>query len=356
MRVLIIVPQPYGAPWNDGVKNLARALARYLEGCGDEVCVASHSRPSRGDKNHAITGRSGAITRLSSKIVLLWNVLSAKKEFRPDVTLMFASCNSLLGLKTLIVRYLLGKSPLTYVSGLRPPTLGFNLFLVADRVLVGSPFLLRYFPAARVVFPFAPVNLRPDAELLAPARQSSFNGVARKFLFLGTWETGRGLGDLLKATAIARATLPVKLILALNGYGTNDRHALIQLIGQLGLEGAVDLRETVDISKVYQEADVLVIPRSKPFRMAFPVRIVESLIMRKPLIVTKVCDMDKLIQGCGVAVEPGRPEELAEAMLELATSKKFYQECQENCAIRAADYDSRGSMERLRKELIEAFN
>ena len=356
MRVLIILPQPYGAPWNDGVKNLARALARYLERCGDEVCVASHSGLSRSDKNHAITSRSGAITRLPSKIVFLWNVLSAKGEFRPDVTLMFASCNSLLGFKTLMVRYLLGKSPLTYVSGLRPPTLGFNLFLVADRVLVGSPFLLRYFPAARVVFPFAPVNLRPDAELHSSAGKRRFSEVARKFLFLGTWETGRGLEDLLKATAIARTSVPVELIVALNGYGTNDRHALIHLIGQLGLEEAVDLRGYVDIRKVYQEADVVVIPRNKPFRMAFPVRIVESLIMRRPLIVTKVCDMNKLIQGCGLAVEPGRPEELAEAMLELAASKKLYQECQENCAVRVADYDSRASMGQLRKELIEAIN
>lgn len=144
--------------------------------------------------------------------------------------------------------------------------------------------------------------------------------------------------------------------MALNGYGTHDPNDLIQLIAQLGLEEAVDLRGYVDIRKVYQEADVVVIPRNKPFRMAFPVRIVESLIMRRPLIVTKVCDMHKLIRGCGVAVEPGRPEELAEAMLELATSRKLYQECQENCAIRAVDYDSSVSLGRLSKELIAASN
>jgi glycosyltransferase involved in cell wall biosynthesis len=112
----------------------------------------------------------------------------------------------------------------------------------------------------------------------------------------------------------------------------------------------------VDITEVYREADVVVIPRNKPFRMAFPLRIVESLVMRKPLIVTTVCDMHKLIQGCGIAVEPHSPERLAEAMIELAANEKLYRECQENCAIRAVDYDSRVSLGQLRTELIEAID
>ena len=103
-------------------------------------------------------------------------------------------------------------------------------------------------------------------------------------------------------------------------------------------------------------ADVVVIPRNRPFRMAFPLRIVESLVMRRPLIVTTVCDMHKLIQGCGIAVEPGDPQGLAGAMIELAVNKKLYQECQKNCAIKAVDYDSEVSLGRLRKELIEAID
>ena len=354
-RILIIIPHPYEPPWNEGVKNLTRRIVKFFENHGEIVCVASTSGLSTAGFNNETEGKSDKILSLPRNATLFFNVVRAARSFRPDITLLFTSCGSLLGLKTMIFRRLVNGPLVIYVSGLRPHIFGFNLFLNPERVLVGSPFLQRYFPEAPVIYPFAPLHLRPVASRSRSSIQTASIESARRFLFLGTWEPGRGLEDLLQATAIARREVPVELTLALNNYHHKySRSKLKQLIGELGLGQTVTLQETADINTLYQETDVVIIPRNRPVRMSFPLRIIESLTMRKPMIVTTMCDMDQLIRGCGLAAAPGNPESLAQAMIKLTTDGKLYQQFVDNCDARVEQYDSEQSLERLYGELKNA--
>lgn len=354
-RILIIVPRDYGPPWDEGAKNLAKSAARYLTQQGSEVCVASFTGLSNAFGQPLESKRT--ILKLKSPpiLALIRDVRRATRNFRPDVTLLFTSCGSLLGFKTLILRRLLRSPLVIYVTGLRSRVFGFNYFLSADKVILGSPFLQSYFPTAGVITTFASIHLPAETQCPAINDYDNTTSYTRTFLFLGMWESGRGLEDLLKATAIVSEKVAVKLILALNSYSQIDeRSDLKRLIKELGIESIVDIRGVVDVNAIYEEADVVVIPRNKPIRMAFPLRIVESLNMRKPLIVSKICDMHKLIDGCGLGVEPGNPEDLARAMSILATDNDLYYRFVANCDTKAEQFQPERSLQLLYKELNDA--
>lgn len=350
MRILIILPKAYGPPWNEGQKNLARTLVEFLRQRGDSVCVAGTAGITDTEEPCDTNGSHDA-KQIPDRFALLRIVRQAGQLFRPDVSLLFCSCSSLLGVKTRLLRSMLPSPVVLYVSGLRAPVLGYKRFLKADKILVGSPFLRAYFPNAPVVFPFTPPDLTNAPAVDKPDNGHHERRSARRFLFLGAWEPGRGIEDLLQATAIARKQVPIELIVALNDYGRNDLQAFRQLTKRIGIDEAVDVRGTVDIGDVYREADVVVIPRNRPYRMAFPLRIIESLSMGTPLITTTMCHMHQLIEGCGLAGEPNDPKSLADAMIRMATDEPLYQRCRENCAAKAEEYDSQRSLSRFHEEL-----
>jgi glycosyltransferase involved in cell wall biosynthesis len=350
VRVLITLGNVYEPPWKEGVANLARRLAGYLEAQGDTVQVVGWAAMHR-------AGSAGAqfkATSWTARWHLLTRVIRQARQFAPDALFLFASCSSGLGFKSWLMRALTGRPLVVYVSGLGYPLWGYRVLLRADKVLVGSPFLQRYFPGAPIIYPFAPVHLKPDAP--RPSVEQALLRSPRTFLFLGSWEPGRGVEDLLEAMALAREKVEVRLILALNGYGRNKPQELAARIEGLGLQQAVEMRGVVDINDVYRETDAVVIPRSRPYRMAFPVRIIEAMLMRRPLIVTEMCDMHKLIDGCGLAARPGDPTSLAQAIVTLATDPELYRRCVDQCAVLARRYDSERSLAKLYREMAGVAN
>ena len=350
MRVLIILPKAYGPPWNEGQKNLARSLVEFLRQRGDSVCVAGANGITYPEEPRETDGSNDA-KQIPDRFALLRTVRQAAKLFRPDVSLLFCSCSSLLGVKTRLLRSILPSPLVLYVSGLRAPVCGYKLLLKAHKILVGSPFLREYFPHAPLVFPFTKPELTNASAVDKFPNGQQKRRPARKFLFLGAWEPGRGIEDLLQATAIARIQVPVELIVAFNDYGRNDLQFFRQMTKRIGIDEAVDVRGTVNVRDVYREADVVVIPRNKPYRMAFPLRIIESLCMGTPLITTTMCHMHELIEGCGLAGEPNDPQSLADAMVRMATDAPLYQRCRKNCAAKAKEYDSQRSLSRFHDEL-----
>jgi glycosyltransferase involved in cell wall biosynthesis len=144
----------------------------------------------------------------------------------------------------------------------------------------------------------------------------------------------------------------VKLIIAWNGAGADNRNNIMDLIDTLNIRSMIDLRGQVDTTRVYAESDVVVIPRVSEERMAFPVRLVEALNMQKPVIVSRICGMEKLVEGWGLSVAPGDTEGLAQAILTLADDFSLRKALQENCASAIQKYDSNVSLDQLHAELI----
>ena len=363
MRVLLILPKYYGPPWREGVTNIARRFAQYLSAKNNEVLIAC---PGRGVSTEE-TGEFGEkiyYTRPLKdrrakdrrpwirawfwlRMIRLVRTLADKSQ--PDVAILVASGSLFLGPRTLLIKSLLGSRLIVYVTGLNKPTFGINWFLPKIELLVGSPFLLRWFPRATVAYPVIPSHFKPPADPAIERQPDS----PLSLLYLGTAQKERGVMYLLAGVAAARegTQRPLRLTLALNGTGNeNEEHVRDSIVG-LGLEDIVSLQRVVDADEAYRETDVVLIPRQVPTRMSFPLRILESLSYGRPVIVTDVCDMGSLVDGCGLVVDPTDPGTLAKAIVTLAEDSSLYHRLSHNCATVLQRYDSTKTLETVHSVL-----
>lgn len=338
MRILLITAHPYSPPWNDGVKNIVRRLTQYLSINGNDVIIIcpdrDHSAQQVGEFGEEILPFLSTASGMGSH-ARLWfsmtrHIHRITQEKRPDVALAFVSASLFLGPRALMLRSLLGSRLTLYISGLSRPLLGFNWFLQNIEIMVGSPFLLRWFPDAAVAYPVTPVHLKPVESVETPHHTRN----AFSLLYLGWASRERGVEYLLKGLSIARQRTkqPLQLLLAMSDLTSSRKQQLEHLITDLGIEEAVSVRGNVDVNEAYSAADVVVIPRQEPIRMSFPVRILESLSYSKPVITTSVCDMGQLVQGCGLEVDPDDPDDLARAIVRLADNPDLYRQLSDNCS------------------------
>jgi glycosyltransferase involved in cell wall biosynthesis len=357
MRVLIITQKRYTPPWNEGIINIIRRLSHFLSEQKDELAIVCAGRekdlligeygekilPILSHKNRQFWGRVGLWFYLAK------HVRKIVEDYQPDVALVFVSASLFLVPRTIILKYLLGSRLVLYVSGLGRPSWGVNWFSKDIKMFVGSPFLLRYFPNATIAYPVIPVHLAQEQPILNKKEKNEPFSI----LYLGTTQKERGIEYLLKGFAIAcqQTQQSLKLVLALNGVGRLNRNEVEQLVKDLDLDNNVSVAGIVDTNIVYNSTDVVVIPRQKPIRMSFPVRILEALTFGKPVIVTSICEMGKLVDGCGIEVNPQSPGSLASAIVKLAENRNLYQSLSDNCNVVLSKYDSHKTLTTIYSKL-----
>ena len=357
MRVLLVIPKYYGAPWQDGVKCIARRLVSYLRSKRHEVIVVSAGHGASTER----IGEYGEkiyyameVEDLRNKDRRLWirgrlwlSMINLARrvmhENEPDVALLFASGSLFLGLRAAILKSVLGGRLVLYVTGLNNPIFGTGWLIPDLKVIVGSPFLLRWFPNATVAYPATPIHFKADR------RSNSFRHPSSplSLLYLGTAQRERGVEYLLKGVAIARGRTQcqLRLTLCLNGTGEENHDDITRQIAGLALNDIVSVHGIVDSSQAYRCSDVVVIPRQKPTRMSFPVRIIEALSFQKPLIVTSMCDMGRLAEGSALVVDPRSPDDLAKAIVKLAEDHRLYQRLSDECASLMRKYEPGASLD-----------
>jgi glycosyltransferase involved in cell wall biosynthesis len=127
-------------------------------------------------------------------------------------------------------------------------------------------------------------------------------------------------GQALLIEAIARLRdQGVQMHCRIVGDGP-DRDALARRIGKLRLDGAVELTGPVGqdrIRELYAHADVFCLPS---FREGLPFVLIEALAMELAVVATRIMGVPELIDDgeSGLLVTPGRVDELATALSELA--------------------------------------
>jgi len=357
MRVLIITQKHYTPPWNEGVINIIRRLSHFLSVQKDELIIVCAGRkkdvvegeygekilPILSHKNRQFWGRVGTWFYLAK------HVRKIVEDYQPDVALVFVSASLFLGPRAVILKSLLGARLVLYISGLGRPAWGVNWFSKDIKIFVGSPFLLRYFPHATIAYPIIPVHLVKQRPIL----KKKGNHEPFTILYLGTTQKERGVEYLLKSFAIAtkQTQQPLKLVLALNGVGRLNQEQVEQLVKDLNLDKNVSVAGIVDTNTAYNSTDVVVIPRQKPIRMSFPVRILEALSFSKPVIVTSICEMGKLVKGCGVEVNPQSPMDLALAIVKLSEDRNLYQSLSDNCNEVLSKYDPNKTLDTIYSKL-----
>jgi glycosyltransferase involved in cell wall biosynthesis len=254
------------------------------------------------------------------------------------------------GIKIMLLRVIVNRPVIVYVTGLREPLFSYKIFSQRHRTLVGSPFLKRFIPSAKFVHPF----LRKELEYFDVAER--YNRLHSTVLYLGSLQRGRGVETLLEAIKLSNRKKNVRLILAYNGYGHYTEEWLIDTVNRLGIESKVDIRGYVDAGDIYTVADILVIPRETRQFMSFPLRIIEALNWALPIIVTTMCDMHTLVEGAGISVEPAQPAAMADAILTLLDDHQLYKQCVEGCQTLSVVYASEHSLLAIREELLNAFS
>lgn len=137
------------------------------------------------------------------------------------------------------------------------------------------------------------------------------------FLFVGRWETVKGLDVLIDAWEhVVSAGRGRDAMLHIVGQGTGLRPAVERAARQLALRDSLRVWGWVseaELAGLYAAISYVVIPSRIE---SIPVVLSETLAQEKPLIVTDVGDMGELVRKyrLGRVVPPGSPDALARAL------------------------------------------
>jgi len=140
-------------------------------------------------------------------------------------------------------------------------------------------------------------------------------GIRKKkiVMFFGTPLPYKGIEDLIQAINL----LPDRdILLILVGIGTNSKYVKLasEKLGErfkmFGLQPFQKVPEFLAMS------DVVVIPQRNNFATVgqLPAKVFDAMAMAKPVIATNVCDIAKVLDGCGYIVEPDNPRQLTETI------------------------------------------
>jgi glycosyltransferase involved in cell wall biosynthesis len=123
---------------------------------------------------------------------------------------------------------------------------------------------------------------------------------------------------LLQAAALvhqARPDIQFRLFGSAPAGNEGYYQKCLELRKELGLEETVIFAGfRSNTVSAFNEGDVVVLSSVSE---AFPFVILEAMLCEKPVVATKVGGVPEQLQGCGIAVEPRNPEEMAQAILKL---------------------------------------
>lgn len=170
---------------------------------------------------------------------------------------------------------------------------------------------------------FAPMN-RNDLTLLAV--QEKYHLPYKFFLYLGTIEPRKNLESLLKAFEVFRRTAigeMAKYELVLAGRPGWNYEALFKAIEESPVKEAIHLIGFVDDADkpaLYNLANVFIYPS---FYEGFGFPPLEALASGTPVIASHSAALPEVIGEAGVLIDPYRPDEILQALREIAKDKNF---------------------------------
>ena len=126
----------------------------------------------------------------------------------------------------------------------------------------------------------------------------------------------KGQLDLVEAAALVRESLP-DVRFDIYGSASDDEYykECLERVDRLGVGSTVTFQgPTMDPAAVYQQADIVALPSISE---AFPYAVIEAMLCESAIVATDVGGVSEALEGAGVLVRPGRPREMADAILAL---------------------------------------
>ena len=136
-------------------------------------------------------------------------------------------------------------------------------------------------------------------------------------IFVGTPRAHKGIEDLIEAVHRLKND---KIILIIVGFSDDAYCQRLKstILERLGIDRVrlLGLQPIKKVPELLAASDVVVIPQRRTFSSSsqVPAKVFDAMAMAKPIIATNVSDLPEILNGCGWIVEPGQPEELAQAI------------------------------------------
>ncbi len=332
MNVAIFSRENYRPPWNEGYKNMTRNFVKRLKNNGDNPIVISGDDIEKYRRLPAILYRFPLVKGVET-IFILRRII---KQFNINLFFKFTAAFPFFGVRFYLLEKILGIPFYMYASSVSENRFGVKFLLNSKRLFVGGDYLKAIFPSSYLIYPL--IDL--DNFTLNNNRKINFDA-QKVILFLGAFHKQRGVQNLIKAVAQLKDKSGIKLVLAWNGTGECEAE-IRSLIRELDLEKVTEIRGSSNISDLYEEAHVVVIPRiyKKGLKqnMFFPLRIIEALVFQKPMIVSDIYEWGAIIKGVGIAVRPGNVEGLRDAINKMIMDENFYNSCVNECSSKLKQY------------------
>lgn len=132
-------------------------------------------------------------------------------------------------------------------------------------------------------------------------------------LWLGTMRPHKGIEDLARAVTLLDRS-EVRLLLV----GATDVESLPEDLKEVAgrFTTIVGVRPFSELPLFLSMADLVVLPQRNTLTTMgqIPAKLFDAMAMGRPVISTSVSDIPRILDGCGVVVEPGNVEQIAEAI------------------------------------------
>lgn len=332
MTTILTVTKPYGPPWRDSSKNLARDLIRASSELQFRVMATPKYRdlqpwvkvePVYQNPGHFAPG---PMQNLRVLVRLL-------QDPKADILHFFSAPNPLSAKAARLVQHLPWRRRPTVQSlcSLPDDDDKIRAGVFADRVVVmshqaqqrlaklGRPDAICIPPSVR-----RPPLRRLDQRKLLRQRLGFDDGP--QILFAGDVHPGGGAQDFVDAMpGIAEKLSAVRFIIASRAKNPASRAEHQRLRDQVNAQGLAPqtlfLGEHRAMRSLLSSVDVQVLtPRSLARKMDYPLVLLEGLARGLPMVVSAQPPLNELLDlepGAGLAVSPSQPDALAAAVVSL---------------------------------------
>ncbi|MBA7671308.1 Phosphatidyl-myo-inositol mannosyltransferase [subsurface metagenome] len=354
MKIALVSPYDFAYP--GGVVNHICALEHHFTRMGHEVKIiapASHAITTFGDRFIPIgkprpipTG--GSIARVTISLRLSSSVRAVLDKEKFDIVhlhepLMPMLCTTVLRLSQAAnvgTFHALGGRP-GYDFG-KPISTFFlkrwfgklNGKIAVSKSAMG--FASHYFPGDYNIIPNG-VDLEHFSPEVSPIDQ--FVDDKLNILFVSRLEKRKGLNYLLEAYKQVKGEIPnSRLIIA--GPGTRLRHKYEKWVRRNGVKDVVFVGYVSydELPRYYKTADIFCVPATG--RESFGIILLEAMAVGKPIVATNIEGYAGLVADGveGLLVPPKNKEQLAQALISLATDDSLRQEIGARGRIKASEY------------------
>ena len=331
-------------PWTIRIVSIAREFVKR----GHSVRLCYFPLPSEISEEPCQTEgiETIALDRRHSPLTFMANTRKLVKLCRQSDVVHFQKCHSYSSLPTIIASHIAGK-PVHYdwddweekiwdesvKSGLYARCIGISykvleryLPRLADSVSCASShlgFLTESFGVPRDFIVNAPVGA--DLERFHPRLhghriREKFDVGGNLVVYVGQLHGAQHVDLLIEAAALVLTAMPDVMFMIV-GEGFLEGQ-LKNLVEDLGLQKRVLFTGSVPHEEVpfyMAAADVCVASfrETEVTRCKSPLKLAEYLASGKPIVASRVGEVEKMVSAAGIVVEPGQPKSLAEGILTL---------------------------------------